>query len=178
MSFSSLLILILFTSPPTLSAHCSCFLLPPASLNLQCLDHFSFPTPLLCFCLRSSFSKSPALHSAGSKDTRGECVHSSACVRFIKGWALEWNCSFLNNWGDRANGRQKGDEGRGSWWREKILTFLVHLWITESVTDGRCDGSFHKAEMFGGWIGYIKYCQTKKQKGEEKKIEFLFCLCK
>lgn len=80
---------ILFTSPPTLSVLCSCFLLPPASLHWQCLDHFSFPTPLLCFCLRSSFSKSPALHSAGSKDTCGECVHSRACVRFIKGKAAE-----------------------------------------------------------------------------------------
>lgn len=158
-----------FTSHP----FCSLFLLF-TSLNLQCLDHCSFPTPLLCFCLRSSFSKSPALHSTSSKDTCGECVHSHACVRFMKGKAAEWNCSFLNNWGDGATGRQKGDEGSGSWWREKILTFSVHLWIIESMIDGRFQGSFQKAEMFEGWIGCIKYCLTKQQKAEEKKMEFLF----
>lgn len=149
-SFPSLLVFLLFTSPPSLSALCSCFLLPPASLNLQCLDHCSIPTPLLCFCLWSLFSKSPALHSAGSKDTCGECVHRRVWVGFIKGKAAEWNCSFLNNLGDGATGRQKGDEGRGSRWRGKYwLSRFTSELLSQWLMDG-LKGGFQKAEMFGG----------------------------
>lgn len=152
--------------------HPSCWLfllfLPPVYLNLQFLVRCSFPTLLLCFCLRSSFSKSPAPHSAGSKDTCGGCVHSCAFVIFIKGKPAEWNCSFLNNWRDGETGRQNGDEGRGSWRQEEILTFSVHLWISKSVIDGRFEGRFQKDEIFAGWIGYTRYCQKKRQKVEKK----------
>lgn len=42
------------------------------------------------------------------------------------------------------------------------------------MIDGRFEGGFEKAEMFGGWIGYIKYCLTQQQTVEEKKMELFF----
>lgn len=128
-----------------------------------------FPTLLLCFCLRSSFCKSPALRSVGSKDTCGGCVHSRAFVKFIKGKPTVWNCSFLNNCGDGETRRQKGDEGSGSWWQEKILTFSVHLWISESVIDGRFEGRFQKGEMFRGLNGIHTILSEKATKGWEQE---------
>lgn len=123
------------------------------------------PTLLLCFCLWSSFCKSPALRSVGSQDTCGGCVHSRTFVRFIKGKPVEWNCSVLNNCRDGETGRQKGDEGRGSWWQEKIFTFSVRLWI--SVIDGRFEGRFQKGEMFRGLKGIQKILSEKATKGWE-----------
>lgn len=145
-------------------------MLTALAFTSTCFSQFAmpgslFPTLLLCFCLWSSFSKSWALHSTGSKDTCGDCVHSRAFVRFIKGKAAEGNRSFFNNWRDGATGRQKGDEGRGSWWWEKILTFLVHLWITTSVIDGGLEGSFQKS--CDVWV--YKCCLTKQQKFKQKK---------
>lgn len=136
-----------------------------------------FPTLLLCFCLRSSFCKSPALRSVGSKDTCGGCVHSRTFVRFIKGKPAEWNCSFLNNCRDRETGRQKGDEGRGSWWQEKILTFSVHLWYSESVIDGRFEGRFQKSKMFRGLNGIHKILSEKATKGWEQEKNGIILQC-
>lgn len=130
---------------------CSLFLLFTSTRFSQfAIPGSLFFSPLrFVFCSRSSFSKSPTLHCSGSKDTCGDCVHSRAFVRFIKGEPAEWNCSFLNSWTDGATGRQKGDEGRGSWWREKISTFSAHLWISESVIDEGFEGRFQKAGMWG-----------------------------
>lgn len=80
-----------------------------------CFSQFAMPGSLFfsplrfVFCLRSWFSKSPALRSTGSKDTCGDCVHSRAFVRFIKGKPAEWNCSFLNSWADWKTERRGGE---------------------------------------------------------------------
>lgn len=136
-----------------------------------------FPTLLLCFCLRSSFCKSPALRSVGSKDTCGGCVHSCTFVRFIKGKPAEWNCSFCNNCGDcrerledRKEMREEDPDGKKKYWLSRFTSVSPSQWLMEGLK-----GGFKKARCLGGWMGYIRYCQKKQQKVEnKKKIEFFF----